>query len=122
MEVLFYKKKYIQQVLDDEIIIKHQKRSEIINRLIELKYPELSISNGENKSYDYLTGFLLFSLTKEKIEELMNKYDNAKEELEFYKNTTAKDIWLKELKELEEVYNEFINEKTVKVKKTKKTK
>ena len=122
LEVLFYKKKYIQQVLDDEIIIKHQKRSEIINRLIELKYPELSISNGENKSYDYLTGFLLFSLTKEKIEELMNKYDNAKEELEFYKNTTAKDIWLKELKELEEVYNEFINEKTVKVKKTKKTK
>jgi len=122
LEVLFYKKKYIQQVLDDIIIIKHQKRSAIIDRLIELKYPELSISNGENKSYDYLTGFLLFSLTKEKIEELMNKYDKAKEELEFYKNTTAKDIWLKELKELEEVYNEFINEKTVKVKKTKKTK
>ena len=122
LEVLFYKKKYIQQVLDDVIIIKHQKRSAIIDRLIELKYPELSISNGENKSYDYLTGFLLFSLTKEKIDELMNKYDKAKEELEFYKNTTAKDIWLKELKELEEVYNEFINEKTVKVKKTKKTK
>lgn len=120
LEVLFYQKKYIQQVLDDEIIIKHKKRKEIMDKLIELKYPELNNGNDNKKSYDYLTNFLLFSLTKEKIDELMNKYDEVKKELDYYKNIEEKDIWLNELKELENEYIKMMNMEEKTDKKTKK--
>ena len=105
MNMLFYKKKYIEQVLKEEIIIKHRKRNDIIGDLIKFKYPELSNKLNGEKSYDYLTGFLLFALTEESIDKLMKEYNDKKEELEFYKNTTNKDIWLKELNELETAYN-----------------
>jgi DNA topoisomerase-2 len=126
MNMLFYKKKYIEQVLKEEIIIKHRKRNDIIGDLVKLKYPELNHKLNGEKSYDYLTGFLLFALTEESIEKLMKEYNDKKEELEFYKNTTNKDIWLKELDELENAYNKTMGvvkkEKSVKknVKKVKK--
>ena len=126
MNMLFYKKKYIEKVLKEEIIIKHRKRNDIIGDLVKLKYPELSHKLNGEKSYDYLTGFLLFSLTEESIEKLMKEYNDKKEELEFYKNTTNKIIWLKELDELENAYNKTMGvvkkEKSVKktVKRVKK--
>lgn len=126
MNILFYKKKYIEQVLKEEIIIKHRKRNDIISDLIKFKYPELSYKLNGEKSYDYLTGFLLFALTEESIEKLMKEYNDKKEELEFYKNTTNKDIWLKELDELENAYNNKIGivkkEKIIKKTSVKKIK
>ena len=59
-------------------------------------------------------------------EKSLKEYNDKKEELEFYKNTTNKDIWLKELDELENAYNKTMGvvkkEKSVKktVKKVKK--
>ena len=115
MNILFYKKKYIEQVLKEEIIIKHRKRNDIIGDLVKFKYPELSNKLNGGKYYDYLTGFLLFALTEENIEKLMKEYNDKKEELEFYKNTTNKEIWLRELNELETAYN-----KTYGIKKSEK--
>jgi DNA topoisomerase-2 len=129
LNLLFYKKKYIQQVLDDEIVIKHQKKNDIILKLEELKYPKLSL-NDKAVSYEYLTNFLLFSLTKEKIEELNNKYKEVEDKLNYYKNTNNKELWIKELDEFEEFYKNMCSEtepsnnktKTKKNKKEKLTK
>ena len=112
--------------MKEEIVIKHRKRNDIIDDLIKFKYPELSNKLNGEKSYDYLTGFLLFALSQESIDKLMKDYNDKKEELEFYKKTTNKDIWLKELDELEMAYNKVCgikkSEKVIKkvVKKTKK--
>jgi len=37
----------------------------------------------------------------------MKEYNDKKEELEFYKNTTNKEMWIKELNELETSYNKI---------------
>ena len=123
LQLLFYKKKYIQQVLDDEIIIKHQKKNDIIEKLEELNYPKLSSKDNKSVSYEYLTNFLLFSLTKEKIEELNNKYKEIEDKLNYYKNTNNKELWIKELNDFEEFYkNTYSNTEPTNNKKTKKNK
>lgn len=109
-----------------KLLLNIVRENDIIGDLVKLKYPELSHKLNGEKSYDYLTGFLLFSLTEESIEKLMKEYNDKKEELEFYKNTTNKIIWLKELDELENAYNKTMGvvkkEKSVKktVKRVKK--
>jgi len=107
--LLKYRKQFIEQIISKDIIIEKKKKSEIVNKLVELKYPELSI-NLENKvSYDYITNLPLFSLTLEKIEEFTNEYNNKVDELSIYKNTTVEQLWINELDNLEKVYTKWLN-------------
>ena len=96
LDILQYKMKFIQYVLDGKITVFKQKKSVIINKLIELKFPKLVTriskskkdkeqdddedniddqEDGSNKSYEYITSMPLFSLTDEKINELQDKLD-----------------------------------------------
>merc|ERR1711998_371639 len=72
LDLLKYKALFIKYVLDEKIVVFRQKKQAIIDRLVELEFPQLS-SSDEEKSYDYITNIPLFNLTLEKIEELNNK-------------------------------------------------
>ena len=108
MKVLKYRKKFIEQILEKEIIIERKKKVEIINQLVEQEYPQLAINLGSVESYDYLVNLPLFSLTMEKIDEINAEYKAKKDELDNYKNTTVESLWLEELKEFEQVYDEWL--------------
>merc|ERR1711916_395187 len=98
---LKYKVMFIKYVLEKKIIINNKTKQSIIDKLIEFKFPELSkdINASESsKSYNYITLMPLFSLTKEKIDELNKEYDDKKMELEDLENKEAKEIWKDELK------------------------
>jgi DNA topoisomerase-2 len=124
LKVLKYKVAFIQNILDNIIIIHRKRKEEIINKLVELEIPELSSDVDGVPSYDYLTNMSLFSLTQDKIEEFDNKYKNKQDEIESIKNTTVFQLWTKELDEFSVEYNKMIavleedkqaNKKTVKV-------
>jgi len=102
LNLLNYKVKFINDYLNKIIIIEKQKKDTIINRLIELKYPKL-----EDDSYNYLLNIGLMSLSQEKIDELMNKYNIKKEELERTINTDEFTMWENELIELKNKYMEW---------------
>ena len=108
LKVLKYKVLFIQNILDNVIIIHRKRKDEIIQKLIELEFPELAVDVDGTPSYDYLTSMALFSLTQEKIEELDNKYKNKEEEIEHIMNTTVFQQWTKELDEFVVEYNEMI--------------
>ena len=108
MAVLKYRKKFIEQILSKKMIIEKRKKAEIIQDLIDFKYPELSISFGGKPSYDYITGLPLFSLTQEKIDELNKEFNEKSEELELYRNTTIQDLWINELNIFETQYKKWI--------------
>lgn len=125
MSILKYRKKFIEQILNKEIIIERKRKVDIVQEIKNNKYPELSIGLNNAPSYDYLTGLPLFSLTLEKIDDINKDYQEKKDELELYKNTTVNKLWLGELDEFETLYKKWIsyfedliNEK-VKVVKTK---
>jgi DNA topoisomerase-2 len=107
LNILEWKMKFINNVLENKIIVFKQKRENIIKRVQELGFPELATENN-NESYDYITTLPLFSLTEEKVQELQNKLDNKILELEKIKSTTEIEQWKHELQELEIKYQEFI--------------
>jgi DNA topoisomerase-2 len=107
LNILKYKVMFIEYVLDKKIIIERQKKINIINKLIELKFPKLVDSNNE-ESYDYLTEMSLFSLTEEKIDELNNRYKNKEEELKIVQSTSEIDQWKSELNEFKNEYIKWI--------------
>jgi DNA topoisomerase-2 len=128
LSLLKYRKQFIEQIISKDIIIERKKKSEIIDRLVELKYPELSISLENKISYDYITNLPLFSLTLEKIEEFNKDYNDKLSELTLYKNTTIQQLWINEIDNLEKVYikwlsnfEESINSNDVKTKNKSKT-
>ena len=141
VDILQYKMKFIQYVLDGKIIVFKQKKTVILDKLIELKFPKLAISNkiadnedeenteNNDKSYEYITSMALFSLTEEKIMELQEKLDNKLKELEKIQSISEKDQWKLELNEFLEIYNKWsevkqqvLTEKKTTTKTVKKTK
>jgi DNA topoisomerase-2 len=123
LNILEWKMKFIRNVLDGVIIVFRQKRETIIGKIKELGFPELATDNN-SRSYEYITGLALFSLTEEKVLELQEKLDNKQQELEKIKITSEEEQWNHELKELEIKYKEFITipEQVLLIKETKKVK
>ena len=134
MNLLKYKIMFINYVINGNIIVfenkKSKKKSEIIDRLEELKFPKLSnnpLSIEEDRSYGYITSIPLFALTEEEMAKLQDEFDNVYAELEEYKNTTVQDIWMSELVEFEIAYKIWIkceeeNENPKKKRKTRSKK
>jgi DNA topoisomerase-2 len=103
LDILKYKKLFIEMVLDGRIIIYKQKKDIIIDRLIELSFPKLDTNN-----YEYITDIPLFNLTLEKINELNEKFNTKEQELHHIKITTEIEQWSIELDEFLNAYNEWI--------------
>ena len=115
-----------------------RKKDEVIARIEKLKFPKLATaypSLDKDKSYDYIIKLYHFDFTKEKIEELDKLIQNKEKQLKTLLLTTEKDMWLKELDELElhyKIWNETtkpdddhvntVKRKTKTVRKTKKKK
>jgi DNA topoisomerase-2 len=118
--VLKYKVLFIKNILDNIIIIHRKRKEEIINKLKELEFPELSIDIDGIPSYDYLTNMSLFSLTLDKIDDLDNKYKNKQDEIEIIKNTTVIQQWTKELDEFIVEYNKMLKVIEEEIKNNKK--
>jgi len=112
LNIIKYKVKFIEDILEKIIVIDRKPKAEILERLEELKYPKLAANHTkvdeEEKSYNYLTGMQLFSLTSEKIEELKKELEKRRMEYDDYVNTTENQRWLKELIDFEGEYVRFL--------------
>ncbi len=108
LNIIKYRKMFIEQILDKEIVIERKKKEEIIQTLKDNNYPELSFNINNTTSYDYLTNLPLWSLTFEKIEDMIKDYNNKKLELDTYTNTSVENLWLHELELLEESYDKYL--------------
>lgn len=89
---------FIMQVIKGEILVNNKKKDDIISQLENFD----KIIKVDD-SYDYLLRLPIYSLTKEKVEEIKENISNLKEKIKILETTDAKDIWLSELEELEKV-------------------
>jgi len=145
-----YKKMFIEYYLEGRIVINKTKSEEnVMMQLEKLKFPKLATNvdndvdnddddneeDGDNKldvvgkykkSFEYLTSMKLFSLTKNRIEELESELAKVEAEFETYKNTTVEQLWKNEINEFIDSYKEYlvaqsnVDSKTDKGSKTKK--
>lgn len=92
--ILYNRIKFINGVISNKIKIHRQTKVNIVNQLDTLKMTMV------DDSYDYLLGMPIYSLTKEKMDELKEQYEKKKIELEEIKKTEITKMWLKDLRNL----------------------
>jgi len=85
--------KFINDILNDVIIFKGKKKTQIEKQLKDLNY-------YKDESYDYLLNMNIHSLTEDKISDLENRLSKLIQELEEYLNKDVTMIWKEELNNL----------------------
>jgi len=113
------KMRFINDVINEVIIVNKQSKKSIIEKLSELEYPfyekEMIIDYDEGREikseYNYLLNLSIYNFTSEKLEELQNDIDKNKEEFNSLESMDIKDIWRKELDVFEEKYDEWLKNK-----------
>lgn len=111
LQLLKFRRKFIKEVITDKLVISKKQKQVLVDELASKDYPELSTNINSKPSYDYLVGMQMWTLTQEKIDELESNYNEKKDELDMYKNTSIQDLWLGELKILETAYGKWKEEK-----------
>ena len=84
---------FIQGIVNDTLVINKRPEEDIIKDLD--KQPKIMKIDS---SYNYLLSMQVRSMTKEKMEELMNKIKQQKAELDLLKIQTIENMWLQDLK------------------------
>jgi DNA topoisomerase-2 len=115
--VLSNKMKFILDVIAGKIQIMNKKLVDIAARLVELKYTPIdsdvtdedkddeNISDNKKiKQYNYLLKMPISQLTYDRKIILEKEFNDLDAKLKSLKNTNIEDLWLNDLKELEEVW------------------
>jgi DNA topoisomerase-2 len=120
LTVLKYKKQFIEDVLNNTIIIYKQKKSDILDKLVELKYPKLSKtsdnSNESNNIYNYMKENSLFNFKDEKIRDiisdLIDKYEinNSDKSYDYITDIPLFNLTQEKIDDLIEKFNNKNNE------------
>jgi DNA topoisomerase-2 len=107
-----YKIMFIMEFLNDTIKIARVSSAKVLEQLENKNYPKFMTDHRktEQKSYNYLTGMSILSLTTDKIIELEQKQEFCQSEYDDYMNTPVENIWLRELDEFSKAYNVFQQE------------
>ena len=100
-DILFWKMKFIDSVLDGSIVIFKKnvprKLSDVISRLEELEFPKFIVGDEKTATYNYITKTKLFGLTEEEVEKLRKQLKDKKQDIQILEGKTPNDLWSEEL-------------------------
>ena len=114
LAIISFKVKFLLMVVSDELIVNKKKKSALEFELESHKFPRMGKTiNDTNTSYDYLLSMPIYNLTLEKIEELQKQEDKIKTEYNTLLGLSSDTMWLNELLELKEKYNDWISKKII---------
>ena len=105
--ILKSKMRFIQDVIDDKIVVYKRKKCEIVQNLLNQKYIQVHsgrVIESENdiktSNYDYLIKMSLHLFTEEEIDRLNEKIDNLQKEHDNLEKMSIEEIWISECDEL----------------------
>lgn len=116
LSLLEIKIRFIYEYIGGKLKINNKRKAEIEAILQKAKYPTM------DDSYDYLLRMPIYSLTKDKIEELEEKLAQRKQEKATLESHTKESLWKLDIKEMTKNLNEMQTQKKgpVVIKKKKK--
>lgn len=92
--ILKSKVNFIQEIIEKTLILSNKTKQNIIDELEKKGYFR------SNDGYEYLINMPFYSLSKEKVKELNDKYNEKKKEFSILKKKDIKELWLDDLMEL----------------------
>jgi DNA topoisomerase-2 len=93
--VLASKYIFVKNVTDENILVNKKKKEEIIKQI--QKFDKISLIDG---SYDYLLRMPIYSLTEEKLDELLSQIKSKKQELQDIIDKKTSETWVEEIEEV----------------------
>lgn len=106
LDLISYKVKFIKEIIKKSLKINDRKKCKIENDLEEKEYPKMGRCLNDEKTYDYLLGMNLYSLTSERILELEKQLNDKEKKYKSLKKKSPEGIWEDELNELENYIRE----------------
>lgn len=106
LKILSNQVRFIKMVINEEIVIFNRKKVDLITELKRLKFEPMD-EDEEKGEYDYLLSMQLWNLTKERVDKLNENHTQAGNLLEMLKGMTTKQMWLDDLRALEEALKNF---------------
>lgn len=94
LKELCFRAKFIKSIIDKKLKVNNVPKDDVINWLDENKFGKI------DDSYNYLLNMSIYSLTKEKYEELVNKAKQKKDLIDEISDKNPKDMYLEDLNEL----------------------
>ena len=113
VSLLEVKIRFIYEYIHGKLAINNKRKAEIVSILEKANYPK------QDNDYDYLLRMPLYSLTKDKIEELEEKLANRKNERDLLSKQSKETLWNLDIQALKTKLNEK-PKTTIIIKKKKK--
>lgn len=122
LDIITYKVRFIQAILDEEFIPKNKKKQTVIDELIQMGFPMIANTSNNSPSYDYLMGMDFYKLTEEEIEDLKNKHEKKTVEYNELCSKHYTELWVDDINEFRESYVDLLkSESSPSTKNTKTT-
>ena len=97
LDIIKYRVKFIEEVVEDKRVINKKKKDVIITELETDNYPKFADKLGGDVSYDYLIKMEILKLSHEEIEKLKNKRDEKQAEYDTLEGKTDVDLWKEDI-------------------------
>jgi DNA topoisomerase-2 len=105
--LLSNKARYIKETLDGTVDLRKKNKAQVSAMLKEKGYNMID----EDNEYKYLVKLPMDSVTEENVQKIFKEQENKAAELETIKNTTANQMWTRELISLKKEYVVFLEER-----------
>ena len=127
LKFLRNKARFIQEIIDNKLNIMNVEETEVVKELEKRGYDkDTKVENDEEDSkssgYEYLLRLQVRTFTANKVKQLKEDILSVEKKLEEAKNTTEKQMWLKDIEEFEQEYEKWLKIMNNLSKDTKKTK
>lgn len=108
MDFLNFKIKFIDEVLKNTIIWNGKNSSFVIKQLEDKNYPKMGSNYKDtNLNYDYLLNINFKYFTDDYKNKLINNFNDKEKIYNDYNNISITDLWLREIKELEDAIDDI---------------
>lgn len=94
IDTLKNKIRFLEEIMDEKIIIYRRTKGDIINTLEKRGYSKI------DNSYDYLTNMYIYSFSKEKLDDFYKNLKEVEEKNKIIKSKSKKDILLEDLEKI----------------------
>jgi hypothetical protein len=116
LNIIEYKVKFIEEIINETIYIFKKKKDEVIEILKKNNYPIFNLSADilqencdSDGNYNYLISMPIHTFTQEKIDELKNQQELKKAEVDNIHSKDEKQLWKNDLDLFEEKYVDFLD-------------
>ena len=105
--ILQNKIRFIQEQIDDILILYKKKKDIVIEQLDNTGYMKLARVQGGEPDYEYLLSMRMDSVTEEKLNKLKEEFDDINNKITDLESKTNKDLWNEDLEEFSSIYEAY---------------